>query len=376
VLLAKTFRSSTFRRALIWIAIFGAVVIALFGYVYWSAAALVRGHPDPAIATEGAMPRRPYADDLDGFVQKIDTVLALGIALIFVLAGLASVTVTHRTVGRIEAINATSREIMRSGLGQRIPLRGTRDEWDDLAANLNSMLDRIEVLMAEVRQFTDNVAHDLRTPLTRMRGRLERACALGHVETGDRPLIAETLADLEAVLCMFTSLARISQIEASERTAAFGDVDLTEIAREVVELFEAAAEARGGHIETVAERHIRVTGDRDLLFDALSNVVDNAIKHGREAGRVRMTIGDAEGGALVAVTDNGPGIPVEEHDRVFKRFYRLEQGRRTPGNGLGLSLVAAVARLHGAQIELLDKAPGLEFRLWFPRVVPSVSPSA
>jgi signal transduction histidine kinase len=371
VLLAKTVRSSTFRRALIWIAVFGAVVVALFGYVYWSAASLVHGRPDQAVAAEGTQLRRAAAGDLQGFVQKVDTALALGITLIFVLAGLASVTVTRRTVGRIEAINATSREIMQRGLGRRIPLRGTRDEWDDLAANLNSMLDRIEGLMEEVRQFTDNVAHDLRTPLTRMRGRLEKACALGHVETPDRPLIAETLADLDAVLCMFSSLARISQIEASERTAGFGDVDLTEIAREVVELFEAATEGTGGRIETAADRQVRITGDRDLLFDALSNVVDNAIKHGAEAGLVRVTVGAAARGAFIAVADNGPGIPAAERGRVFKRFYRLERGRRTPGNGLGLSLVAAVARLHGARIELRDNAPGLVFRLWFPPAVPS-----
>ena len=347
MLLVKTVRSSTFRRALIWIAVFGAVVVALFGYVYWSAASLAN------------------VDDLGAFVRDVDTALALGIVLIFVLAGAASVTVTRRTVGRIEAINATSREIMQRGLGRRIPLRGTRDEWDDLAANLNSMLDRIEALMGEVRQFTDNVAHDLRTPLTRMRGRLEKACALGHVETPDRPLIAETLADLDGVLCMFGSLVRISQIEASERTAAFGDVDLTEIARDVVELFEAATEGTGGRIETLADRQIRITGDRDLLFDALANLVDNAIKHGREAGLVRVTVGAAGPGAFICVADNGPGIPAEERERVFRRFYRLERGRRTPGNGLGLSLVAAVARLHGARIELRDNAPGLEFRIWF-----------
>jgi signal transduction histidine kinase len=174
---------------------------------------------------------------------------------------------------------------------------------------------------------------------------------------------------------MFTSLSRISQIEASERTAAFGDLDLTEIARDIVELFEAVAEATGGHVESVADRHIRVTGDRDLLFDALANVVDNAIKHGREAGLIRVTVGEAERGAFIAVTDDGPGIPIEERERVFKRFYRLERGRRTPGNGLGLSLVAAVAHLHGARIELLDKAPGLEFRLWFPAPArPAINP--
>jgi signal transduction histidine kinase len=465
VLLAKTFRSSTFRLALIAIAIFGAVVVTMFGYVYWATADLVRSRPDQAIGAERATLERAYADggrsaliaaiadrvadshfessvylladpssarlagnlriwpamlagaagwgnftapewkagagrrpllrasfdtlsdgsrllvgrdidDLGGFMQKINTALVFGIALIFVLAGVASVAVTRRTVGRIEAINATSRSIMHSGLGQRIPLHGTRDEWDDLAANLNSMLDRIEALMGEVRQFTDNVAHDLRTPLTRMRGRLEKAYARGRDETGDQSLIGETLADLDAVLRMFTSLTRISQIEASERTAAFGDVDLTELAREVVELFDAAAEEEGGHVETVADRHIHVTGDRDLLFDALANLVDNAFKHGREAGRVRVTVGEDERGAFIAVTDDGPGIPAEERDRVFKRFYRLERSRRTPGNGLGLSLVAAVARLHGAQVELRDKVPGLEARLWFPRITPPAAETA
>jgi signal transduction histidine kinase len=364
VLLAKTFRSSTFRRALVWIAIFGAIVVALLGYIYWSAAALVRGRGGDAIAAEHALLDEAA---LEQFVQQIDTALALSIALVFVLAAAASVTVTRRTVGRIEAINAISRAIMRSGLGERIPLRGTRDEWDDLAANLNSMLDRIEALMGEVRQFTDNVAHDLRTPLTRMRGRLERACDLGRVEAQDRPLIAETLADLDAVLGMFTSLSRISQIEASERTAAFGDVDLARIAHDVVELFEAAVEETGGQLEMVADRAVRITGDRDLLFDALANVVDNAIKHGRLGGRVRVTVGEADRGAFMAVSDDGPGIPVAERERVFKRFFRLERGRRTQGNGLGLSLVAAVARLHGAQITLTDTTPGLELRLWFPR---------
>jgi signal transduction histidine kinase len=351
MLLAKTFRSSTFRLALLWIGIFGAIVIALFGYVYWSAASVAGTN----------------IEGFDRFARHIGIALALAVSLIFVLAGFASVTVTRRTVGRIEAINATSQAIMQSGLGRRIPLRGTRDEWDDLAANLNSMLDRIQALMAELRQFTDNVAHDLRTPLTRMRGRLEQAAVR---ETGGidaEELVAETLADLDAVLGMFSSLVRISQIEASERTAGFGEIDLTGVTREVAELFEAAAEATGGQVEMVLEQSIQVTGDRDLLFDALSNLLDNAIKHGREGGRIRIAVGEGERGPFVAVADDGPGIPAEERARVFNRFYRLERSRCTPGNGLGLSLVAAVAHLHGAEIELADCAPGLDLRLWFPR---------
>jgi signal transduction histidine kinase len=455
VLLVKTLRSSTLRLALICIAVFGAVVIALFGYVYWATASYLQSRADQAITAELATLQSAYttggrseliaaitqhtaaprpdggvyllADaafaplagnldawppglrgsagwssfrppqyqhettdepqvratyltlpdgshllvgrniaDLDSFVRRINIALGAGIVLIFVLAGVASLSVTRRTVGRIEAINATSRAIMQSGLGQRIPKRGTRDEWDELAANLNSMLERIELLMNEVKQVTDNVAHDLRTPLTRIRGRLERAYARSGSGAHDANLIADTLADLDAVLAMFTSLTRISQIEANARTAAFHTLDLAQLAREVAELFDAAAEERGGRLELVGEEHVLVTGDRDLLFDALANLVDNAIKHGREGGHVVVSVALDGDAPVVSVTDNGPGIPLAERERVLKRFYRLERSRRMPGNGLGLSLVAAVARLHGATIDMQDNTPGLAIRLVFP----------
>jgi signal transduction histidine kinase len=322
--------------------------------------------------------------DLAAFAGKIDTALLLGLSLIFVLAGVASVTVTRRTVGRIESVNATSRAIMQRGLSERIPLRGTRDEWDQLAGNLNMMLDRIEALMGEVKQVTDNVAHDLRTPLSRIRGRLEKASARPRGPEEDQALINDTLAELDGVLRMFASLTRISQIETSDRTAAFHTVNLAEIAREVVELFDAAAEEGGVRLTAEGDARVLVTGDRDLLFDATSNLVDNAIKHGRAAGRVTVAVACRADGAAIAVADDGPGIPAHEFPHVFKRFYRLERSRRTPGNGLGLSLVAAVARLHGARIEMDDNAPGLQFRLNFPRVAaagaearePSAAPSA
>ncbi len=452
-LLAKTLGSSTFKRALIWIGIFGAVVVALFGYVYWSTSSYVLSRLDHAIAADRAVLHKAYeaagrsgliaaiersiADDrldgglylladpsftpvagnlkvwpselrgiegwdnfstrawkpdaedrpllraafetlpdgyhllvgkdigdLDEFAKKIITALALVISLIFVLAGAASISVTRRTVGRIEAINATSRAIMQSGLGKRIPLRGTRDEWDQLAENLNSMLERIETLMAEVRQVSDSVAHDLRTPLTRMRGRLEKAYARQRNGNYDQSLIDETMADLDGVLRMFSSLTRISQIEASDRIYAFRTVDLSAIANEVVELFDAAAEDKRTQLDAVVNKPVLVTGDRDLLFDAVANLVDNAIKHGREAGRVTVEV-TQNGGAVISVADDGPGIPTNERQNVFKRFYRLEWSRRTPGNGLGLSLVAAVARLHGAGIEVVDNGAGLKFRLRF-----------
>jgi signal transduction histidine kinase len=303
--------------------------------------------------------------DLDSFTWRIKAAAISGVALIFVLAAMASVLVTRRTVGRIEQINATSRAIMQSGLDKRIPLRGTNDEWDRVAENLNLMLDRIETLMGEVKQMSDNVAHDLRTPLTRMRGRLEKAYRVERASDADQSLIGDTIADLDSVLRMFSSITRIAQIEAQARTDAFRPVNLFEIASKVVELYDAAAEQDGTHLSLVGDRDVVVTGDGDLIFDAIANLVDNAIKHGRAGGQVHVRIESADGEPEISIADDGPGIPIDEREHVFKRFYRLEQSRYTPGHGLGLSLVAAVARLHGARIEMLDNAPGLQFRLRF-----------
>jgi signal transduction histidine kinase len=455
VLLARTLGSSTLRLALISIGIFGAIVVCLFSYVYWSTASYVRSRADRAITAElailqkaydseglngliatidqriadqrleggvyllvdasfvpvagdlkvwpsalkgsagwgnfSARDRRPAAvdepflranfktlpndyhllvgkdiDDLDGFAADIKMALGLGLLFVFVLAGVASVYVARRTVGRIEAINATSRASMQSGLGKRILLRGTQDEWDQLAENLNSMLARIEALMREVKEVADNIAHDLRTPLARMRGRLEKAYNRQRDADYDRSLIVDTIADLDGVLALFSSLMRISRIESNDPTVAFRRLNLAEIASEVVELFDAAAEERGGLLKVVGDREVFMTGDRDLLFDAVANLIDNAIKHGREAGHVTVEVMRTDEEAVVSVADDGPGIPVDERQHVFKRFYRLERSRHASGNGLGLSLVAAVARLHSARIDMMDNAPGLKFRLLFP----------
>lgn len=303
--------------------------------------------------------------ELDSFVDQIKTAVISVVALIFVLAAVASILVTRRTVGRIESINAASRAIMLSGLDKRIPLRGTNDEWDRVAENLNLMLDRIETLMDEIKQVSDSVAHDLRTPLTRMRGRLEKAYHGPRIGEDDQVLIGDAIADLDAVLRIFSSITRIAQIEAQARKGAFRTVNLVEIAGEVVELYDAAAEPAGTSLTVVGDREVLVTGDRDLIFDAIANLVDNAIKHGRAGGHVVVASEKVDGRPVISVADDGPGIPFGEYEHVFKRFYRLEQSRYTPGNGLGLSLVAAVARLHGARIEMLDNAPGLKLRLWF-----------
>jgi len=305
-------------------------------------------------------------DALEGFSAKIVTGLATAAGLFLLLAAAAGISTARRSVQRIETINATSRAIMRSGLGERIPVRGTGDEWDGLAENLNSMLDRIQELVETNRQVSDNVAHDLRTPLTRMRGRLERAGTQQPDLEQYRALVNDTIVELDEILRTFSSLLRISQIEARDRTAAFRTVDLTEIAGEVVELFDPTAEENAVRLRFSADQRVDVVGDRDLLFEAISNLVDNAIKHGGRSGEVVVAVSDDNGGPAVSVADHGPGIPATERRHVLRRFYRLEHSRNSPGNGLGLSLVAAVVSLHGAQIEMADNCPGLRISLHFP----------
>ena len=311
-------------------------------------------------------------DDLERFREKIAIGLGWAAGLFLLLAAAAGISTSRRSVARIESINATSREIIATGLRERIPVRGTGDEWDGLAENLNSMLDRITELVESNRQVSDNVAHDLRTPMTRMRGRLERAYNR-QLDLGQyHALIGDVIAELDEMLQTFSSLLRITEIETHHRTAGFRNLDLVEIAREVVELFDPAAEENGVTLELCARDRVNVVGDRDLLFDAISNLVDNAIKYGGPKGSVTLAVSFSADGPLVSVADRGPGIPLEERKHVLRRFYRLEVSRNSPGNGLGLSLVAAVANLHGARIEMADNSPGLRFELHFQRAVPGL----
>lgn len=448
MLLGKTLRSSTLKLAFVYIGLFSAAILSLFGYVYWSTLAYLHHREMREVAREqallksiaseegqkglvaaierltagdpsggwvyvlldrsstriaGNLPGWPPApvgragtasfsladrngaqvlaefdtlpdgarlltgqiDDSAEFGRMLTFGLGGALALILILATAAGISTSRRSVTRIEAINATSRKIMASGLGQRVPRRGTGDEWDELADNLNSMLDRIEQLVEANRQVSNNIAHDLRTPLTRMRGRLEQAFAQPFDAERYEKLLGDTIADLDGVLRIFSSLLRISSIEAHHQQAGFRPVELTNLAREVVDLFEPAAEEKGLPIMLGAGAGgVEVLGDRDLLFDALSNLIDNAIKHGE--GAVSVTVGRRGEHAVVAVADRGPGIPADEQKNVVKRFYRLERSRHSPGSGLGLSLVAAVAHLHGTNMRMADNRPGLLVELEFP----------
>jgi signal transduction histidine kinase len=306
------------------------------------------------------------ADDRKLLSKKIRISLVWAAASFFVLAAAAGISTSRRSVARIEEIIATSREIIRTGLRERIPLRGTGDEWDGLAENLNSMLDRIEDLVEANQQVSDSVAHDLRTPLTRIRGRLEKAYSQQLNLDQYHALVGDVITQLDEVLRIFASLLRITQIERADRKNTFQMIALTETAREVVELFDPTAEENFVRLRIIMSRPVNVDGDRDLLFDAISNLVDNAIKHSGNGGEVTIALSNCADGPVLSVADRGPGIPAEEHRNVLRRFYRLERSRNSPGNGLGLSLVAAVANLHGARLVMANNSPGLRVELHFP----------
>jgi signal transduction histidine kinase len=252
---------------------------------------------------------------------------------------------------------------MSGDLSRRVASRGTDDDFDQLAENLNGMLDTIEQLMEDVRRVSDNVAHDLRTPLTRLRNRLE---SLKRAAGTDQDDLEAAIADADGLLATFNALLRIANIESGRRKAAFERLDLDDVIHDVAELYEPLAEEKEQRLEIQAPAPVHVQGDRDLLFQAFANLLDNAIKYTPRGGDIRVSLEEGQGGPRVLFTDSGPGIPENARDQVFKRFFRLEQSRHTPGNGLGLSLVDAVARLHRASVDLGNGDPGLTIALSFP----------
>lgn len=297
--------------------------------------------------------------ELERTRHMIINAMIWGIAITLALALAGGIAMSRGTARRIEAINQTSRDIMSGDLDRRIPAGGTNDEFDQLAGNLNAMLDRIQGLMEGLRHVSDNIAHDLRTPLTRLRGRLEDLDdrALSASERSRR--IDAAVAEADALLSMFNALLRITQIEAGGRRDNFATVDLAELLNDVAELYEPVAQEKGLSFSAHCEAASSVTGDRDLLFQAVANLADNAIKYTPAGGSVTLHTS----GKSVTVSDTGPGVPEEAREDVFRRFHRLEKSRSQPGSGLGLSLAKAVAQLHGGTVRLEDNRPGLKAEL-------------
>jgi signal transduction histidine kinase len=269
---------------------------------------------------------------------------------------------------RVETISQTSRDIVAGDLSRRVPVRGNGDEFDHLALSLNTMLDRIVGLMTGLQEVSADIAHDLRTPLTRLRQRLELTRRRSHSVEQLHQAIDGSIADVDAILETFTALLRIAQIEAHTAATALAPFDLGALLNDMVETYQFVAEERGQSLVGRIAADVSIMGDRELLPQLFSNIIENAIRHSGPSAKIIVDAqADADGIAL-SIADNGPGIPEDMREKVFQRFFRLERSRTTDGTGLGLSLAAAIAQLHGGRIELLDNHPGLRVRMVFPRL--------
>jgi signal transduction histidine kinase len=288
-----------------------------------------------------------------------------GLALTLLLGLAGGFMMSRGMLGRVDEINRTTRRIMAGDLGQRIALSGSRDEFDQLAANLNAMLDQIERLLQGMRQVTDNVAHDLRTPLNRLRARIEVALMGNPDRVESRAVLEQTLVDAEAMIGTFNALLDIARAEAGSDRAAFEPVDLAKLSQDLAELYGPLAEDKDVAFERACPADARVRANQHLLAQAVANLLDNAIKYTPAGGWVRLSVENGPRGPAITVVDSGPGIPVDQRERALERFVRLDATRSTSGNGLGLSLVNAVAKLHGARLVLGDNRPGLSVRLEF-----------
>jgi signal transduction histidine kinase len=278
---------------------------------------------------------------------------------------LGGAAMSRNLLRRVEQVNRTSERVMAGNLSDRVPLDGTSDEFDQLAANLNRMLDQIERLMTAMREVTDNVAHDLKTPLSRMRARLELALLEPADAAGKTEAIRTAIDDADRLLATFNALLSIAELESGARRERSEPLDLAEIARSAAELYEPVAEEKGFAVTVATESNVTIRGVRELLSQALANLLDNSLKYAG-GGEIHIRVSRRDGRAGLEVADRGQGIPEADRETVFDRFVRLEPSRSAPGNGLGLSLVRAIVRRHHGTIELADNRPGLRVRLEFP----------
>lgn len=285
----------------------------------------------------------------NAFVRILITTVTLGVVI--------GIFFSRSLLSRVETVNKTARAIRAGDLSQRIPRTGDGDEVDHLSANLNSMLDQIERLMSGMKDVSDNIAHDLRSPLTRIRNRLTYALENDSTLTKEEALKA-TLSDTERLLGIFNALLSIVRIRSGEGARSMGPLDLVAIAEEMAELYEPAAQEAGFELMLVTSPTPQITGSRELISQAIANSLDNALKYATGGTRLELKVEPTEtGGARLSITDNGPGIPPEDRERVLERFVRLERSRSTSGSGLGLSLVSAIASAHNADLRLEDGRP-------------------
>ena len=300
-------------------------------------------------------------------------------ALVVVLGVAGGFFVSRRVLKRVDAMSETAHTIMAGDLSGRLPVAGTGDELDRLAENLNAMLERIEALMRGLKEVSDNIAHDLKTPLTRLRNRCEQALRVTNRDADYRATLESTIAESDELIRTFDALLMIARAESGHARDNMADFDAADIVRDIGELYEPLADEKGLALKVETPLTAPVRGNRELVSQALANLVDNAIKYAGPAtsktngatAEIVICAGAEGERIMLTVSDHGPGIPEADRGRVVERFVRLEQSRSEPGSGLGLSLASAVARLHGGELTFEDNHPGLKSIIALPRAGPA-----
>ena len=302
------------------------------------------------------------------------------VGFVVVLGCIAGWIVARRVLKRIDGMTDTAKSIMAGDLKGRLAISGTDDELDRLALNLNAMLDRIGELMSGMQQVSDNIAHDLKTPLTRLRNRAEEALRTAQTPDDLRLALDASIDEADNLIRVFNALLMIARLETGHLDAVMGELDLFEILDGMGELYEPLAEEAGLALSVASERGLVLTGSRELIGQALANLIENALKYGKPEGdapaTVTVTAATVPDGIEIAVADHGRGIPEADRGRALERFVRLDQSRTQPGFGLGLALASAVTKLHGGSLQLSDNAPGLRIAMLLPRVPPGAVDSA
>ena len=303
--------------------------------------------------------------------KLFSTTLPWTVGLMLLLGLVGGGLMSRNMLRRLDQINRTAADIIAGDLSRRVPVTRTHDEFDVLAESLNRMLDRIQRLMSGVREVTDSVAHDLRTPLTRLRNRLEDTLRHQGADSPQAGEIEAAMRETDQIITTFNALLLIAEADSGVMRGAMARIDLVPIADDMAELYAPLAEENGVTLEIKPAGATVIEGNRSLISQALANLIDNAIKYTPQGGHIAVSTTMTPQGADLTVADTGAGIPAEQRAHVIERFVRLESSRNSPGTGLGLSLVAAVARLHGARLTLDDNAPGLKATIHFPRRAPA-----
>jgi len=321
-------------------------------------------------------------ENQEALKRVLRSALLLSYAFIIVTGVAGGAMVSRGILRRVDSVSNTARAIMQGNLAQRIPVTGRSDEFERLAGNLNAMLDRIQDLMTGLKDVSDNIAHDLKTPLHRLRTRAERALQSSRSPENLAEALGSVIEEADALIQTFDALLSIARLEAGSRSENFGPLNICALTRDVAELYEPAAEECGLSLRLSCSGDVMMCGEKHLIGQALANLLDNAIKYAAPmaeaavlAGGAPLTVDvgleDKGDTADIVVADRGPGIPQSDRERVLQRFVRLQPSRSIPGSGLGLSLVAAVARLHGGSISLEDNRPGLKVRLSLKKNLPA-----